>query len=366
MAITRINIGPVHPSTHGVARLVVDLDGDTIVKVEPHIGYLHRGVEKLVENRLYLQCPPYMEKIDYVAPMSVDELYVSTVENALKIEVSEKAAYARVILLELQRIASHLFFIGSVTNDLGQSFTGFMWGFMDRDKVLRLLENATGQRMFYVNMRLGGINREFPKDFEDKTMEFLDYFEKRLKEYKNFIEKNPIFIQRMKGIGILNIEDAINLGVTGHVLRASGVKYDVRKNNPYYKYNELNFHPKILSDGDNLSRFRIRMMEIKESIRLIRDSFYKINSAEGSMVGLPVKLVSPKPVNKISVVSRELPRGEGMMYMVADEKRAYRLSMRAPTFINLAALNKISKGHRLADLFSIFGTLDMVMADVDR
>jgi NADH-quinone oxidoreductase subunit D len=366
MAITRINIGPVHPSTHGVARLVVDLDGDTIVNVEPHIGYLHRGVEKLVENRMYMQSPPYMEKIDYVAPMAVDELYVATVEKALNVEVSEKAAYARIILLELQRIASHLFFIGSVTNDLGQSFTGFMWGFMDRDKILKLLENATGQRMFYVNMRLGGINREFPQDFEYQTKEFLDYLEKRLKDYENFIEKNPIFIQRMKGIGVLNIDDAINLGVTGHVLRASGVKYDVRKNNTYYKYSELNFHTKILSDGDNLSRFRIRMMEIRESIRLIRDSFYKIQKADGSMIGMPVKLFSPKPTNKISIVNRELPRGEGLMYMVADDKKPYRLSIRAPTFINLAALNKIAKGHKLADLFSIFGTLDMVMADVDR
>ena len=366
MALTRINIGPVHPSTHGVARLVVDLDGDTIVNVEPHIGYLHRGVEKLVETRMYMQSPPYMEKIDYVAPMAMDELYVATVEKALGIEVSEKAGYARMILLELQRIASHLFWIGSVTNDLGQSFTGFMWGFRDRDIILRLLEDATGQRMFYVNMRLGGITREFPRDFEENTIKTLEYLEKRMKEYENFIEKNPIFIQRMKGVGILNIDDAINLGVTGHVLRASGVKYDVRKNNPYYNYETLNFHPKILSDGDNLSRYRVRIMEIGESIRIIRDSFYKLQNAHGNVVGMPIKLVSPKPVNKIAMVNREAPRGEAMMYMVSDDQKPYRLSIRSPTFINLAALNHIAKGHRLADLFSIFATLDMVMSDVDR
>lgn len=366
MALTRINIGPVHPSTHGVARLVVDLDGDTIVKVEPHVGYLHRGVEKLVETRMYMQNPPYMEKIDYVAPMSVDELYVATVEKAMGIEVSEKAAYARMILLELQRIASHLFWIGSVTNDLGQSFTGFMWGFRDRDVILRLLEEATGQRMFYVNMRLGGVTREFPEDFESNVLNAMKYMEKRIKSYENFIEKNPIFIQRMKGVGVLRIEDAINLGVTGHVLRASGVKYDVRKNNPYYQYETLNFHTKILSYGDNLSRYKVRIMEIEESIRIIRDSFFKLQSAQGSMVGMPVKLISPKPINKISIVNRELPRGEGLMYMVAEDQKPYRLSMRAPTFINLSALNHIARGHRLSDLFAIFATLDLVMADVDR
>lgn len=252
MAITRINVGPIHPSTHGVLRLVVDLDGDTIANVEPHIGFLHRGVEKLVETRMYMQSPPYMEKIDYVAPMSVDELYVATVEKALDIEVKERAQYVRVIFLELQRLASHLFWLGSICNDLGQLFTAFMWVFRDRDMVLKLLETATGQRMFHVNMRLGGLVRELPEGFDEQTLEFLDYLEKRLGEYENFIEKNPIFKQRMKGIGVLSRKDAEDLGVTGQVLRASGVPYDVRKDNPDQYLQKPQFQRKIGATGRQL------------------------------------------------------------------------------------------------------------------
>lgn len=364
MAITRINVGPIHPSTHGVLRLVVDLDGDTIMKVEPHIGFLHRGVEKLVETRMYMQSPPYMEKIDYMAPMSVDELYVATVEKALDIEVKERAQYVRVVLLELQRLASHLFWLGSICNDLGQLFTAFMWVFRDRDMVLELLETATGQRMFYVNMRLGGLVRELPEGFEEKTFEFLDYLENRLREYENFIEKNPIFKQRMKGIGILSAKDAKDLGVAGQVLRASGISYDVREDNPYYVYKKLNFNAKYQTQGDNFARYKVRMMEMRESIRLIRSALKKM--PDGSALGMPIRLISPNAKNRIVSVSRENPRGEEMMYMVADPQRPYRLSIRAPTFINLAALNHIAKGNRFADLFAILGTLDLVMADVDR
>lgn len=364
MTITRINVGPIHPSTHGVLRLVVDLDGDTIENIEPHVGFLHRGVEKLVETRMYMQSPPYMEKIDYVAPMSVDELYVSTVEAALGVEVKERAQYVRMVLLELQRLASHLFWVGSICNDLGQLFTTFMWGFRDRDMVLNLLEIATGQRMFYVNMRLGGMVRDLPEGFDEKAYELMDYLEKRLKEYENFIEKNPVFKQRMKGIGVLSTEDAKSLGVTGHVLRASGIPYDVRKDNPYYKYKKLNFDAKFQMKGDNFSRYKVRMMEMQESIRLVRSALHEM--PEGDALGMPIKLISPNAKNRIVTVSRENPRGEELMYLVADPQRPYRLSIRAPTFINLSALNHMARGSRFADLFSILGTLDLVLADVDR
>lgn len=365
MAITRINIGPVHPSTHGVLRLVVDLDGDTIERVEPHVGFLHRGVEKLVETRMYMQSPPYLEKLDYIAPLSYDEAYVATVEKAMGVEVKERAQYARVILLELQRIASHLLAVGTMCNDLGQMFTVFMWAFRDRDMVLKLLEEATGNRMFYVNMRLGGLLRDLPPDFETHTLEVIDYMERRIPEYERYIEGNPVFTERMKGVGVLSPKDAVSLGVTGPVLRASGIEYDVRKNNGYYVYDKLHFSPKVLDKGDNFSRYRIRMMEMRESIRLIRDAFDKM-PASGDMLGMPVKLRSPPPKNKVVSVSRELPRGETLMYMVADQQKPYRLSIRSPSFINLAALPHIAKGHRLADLFSILGSLDIVMGCVDR
>ena len=364
MMLTKINVGPIHPSTHGVLHLVVELDGDTIANVEPHIGFLHRGVEKLAETRMYMQNPPYMEKLDYVAPMGADELYVSTVEKALGIEVNERAQYQRMILLELQRIASHLFFIGALTNDMGMMFTGYMWGFRDREMILRLLEEATGQRMFYVNMRLGGMAHEFPADFEQHVIENMDYIEKRMGDYEKFLEKNPLFIERTKGIGILSRDDAITLGTTGHVLRASGVSYDVRKDNPYYFYKELGFRAVSFSDGDSFARYRTRVMEIRESIRLIREAFRKM--PDGNSLGQMVKLRMPPVKNKVVRVAREVPRGEEFMYLVADDQKPYRLSIRSPIFINLSALNHMAKGHRYADLFPILGSLDVVMADVDR
>ncbi len=364
MPLTRINIGPIHPGTHGVTRLVVDLDGDTIVNVEPHIGFLHRGVEKLAETRMYMQNPPYMEKLDYVAPMSADDLYVSTVEAALGIQVKERAKYIRTILLEIQRIASHLLWVGMITNDLGQMFTGFMWAFRDRELFLRLLQEATGQRMFYVNTRLGGVLRDFPSGFEEHVLGTLDHLDKRLVDYHRFIDRNPIFKERMKGVGVLKTEDAKALGVTGHVLRGSGVQYDVRSSNPYYVYNELNFKPQVQNGCDNLARYTVRMLELKESARLIRYAFQKMPA--GDALGQPVKLVAPKVQNKVVTVARECPRGEELMYLVAGDQKPYRLAIRSPTFINLAALNQMVRGHRLADLYPTFGTLDLVMGDVDR
>ncbi len=364
MTITRINIGPIHPSTHGVLRLVADIDGDTIVRVEPHIGFLHRGVEKLAETRMYMQNPPYMEKLDYLAPMSYDEAYVAAVEKAMGIEVKERAMYIRVILLELQRIASHLFFIGTIGNDLGQMFTLFMWAYMDRDMVIDLLEEATGSRMFYVNMRLGGVVRDLPPDFEARTLEKLNYLQKRMGEYESFIEKNPVFGERMKGVGVLSSEKALDLGVTGPVLRASGIEYDVRKNSPYYVYDKLHFEIKILTKGDNFARYKIRLLEIKESIRLVREAFKRI--PEGDALGMPVKLRSPATKEKVAVISREVPKGECMMYLVADDQKPYRLSIRSPNFINLMSISHLAQGVRTADLFATLGTLDLVMGCVDR
>ena len=317
MSETKINIGPIHPSTHGVLRLVVTVDGDTIKEVEPHIGFLHRGVEKLAESRMYMQNIVYMEKLDYAAPMAHQELYVSTVEKLLGIEVKERAEYVRVVLLELQRIASHLLWLGTMCNDIGQMFSMFMWTMRDRDMILRLLQEATGQRMFYVNMRL-----------------------------------------------VLSRENAIRLGVTGPVLRGSGIDYDVRRNSSYYKYTKLGFRPAVETGGDSFARYKVRMKEMQESISLVRKALEEM--PKGDALGLPIKLIGAVPKEKEAIVKRELPRGEGMMYMVADKQRPYRLAIRAPAFINLAALDHISRGQRLADLFAILGSLDLVMADVDK
>ncbi|MEM0094477.1 MAG: NADPH-quinone oxidoreductase [Candidatus Micrarchaeaceae archaeon] len=364
MAITRINVGPVHPSTHGVLRLVVDLDGDTIVNVEPHIGFLHRGVEKLMENRMYMQNIVYLEKIDYAAPMAYPDLYIGALEDAMGINVSERAQYIRVIMLELQRIASHLLWLGTMANDIGVMFTLFIWTMRERDKVLSLLEEATGSRMFYVNIRLGGVLYDLPPGFEEHALTTLDSVERKIKEYEQFLEKNPVFSERLKKVGILSRKDAIEYGVTGPVLRGSGVAYDVRSARPYYVYQKLHFEPQVEVAGDSFARYRVRMKEMKESIKLIREALKKMPA--GDARGSRIKLIIPSPKKEVAVAYRELPRGEGMAYLVTDKQRPYRIALRSAPFVNLSVLPHLVKGSRFADLFAILGSLDLVMADVDR
>ncbi len=297
----RINVGPIHPSTHGVLRLIVDVDGDTVVNVEPHIGFLHRGVEKLCETRMYMQNPSYFEKLDYISPLSWDELYVAAVESAMGIEVKESAQYARVILLELQRIANHLLWIGSLCNDMGQLFTTFMWCFRERAKVLKLLEDVTGGRMFYLNMRMGGLNRALPADFSERTYELADYLKQKVSEYADVLDSNVVFLERLKGVGVLKKEDAINYGVSGPVLRASGVEEDVRKSKPYYIYDKLGFTIPTKASGDSYARYRVRYEEIFQSISIITQALDRMPN--GDVLGMPIKLIGP--VAKPDIVIKE-------------------------------------------------------------
>ncbi len=364
MSVMRINVGPIHPSTHGVLRLVVDVDGDTIKSVETHIGFLHRGVEKLCETRMYMQNPSYFEKLDYISPMSWDEIYVAAVEEAMGIEVKEAAQYARVVLLEFQRIANHLLWIGTLCNDIGQLFTVFMWCFRERAKVLKLLEDATGGRMFYVNMRLGGLNRKLPDDFAERALELTEYLQRKVTEYEDVLDSNDIFIERLRGVGVLSMKDAINYGVTGPVLRACGVEEDVRKSKPYYIYNKLNFNIPTKSGGDSYSRYRVRLDEIFQSIRIIRQALDLM--PKGDMIGAPIKLIGPNAKPDTVMVSRELPKGEGIIYMVPDKQKPYRVSIRSPGFVNLAALPKMLEGAKFADIFAVFGSLDVIFGETDR
>ena len=365
MAVMRINVGPIHPSTHGVLRLVVDVDGDTIRNVEPHIGFLHRGVEKLCETRMYMQNPSYFEKLDYISPMSWDELYVSAVEEALGIQVKEDAQYVRIITLEMQRIANHLLWIGTLCNDIGQLFTVFMWCFRDRSQVLKLLEDFAGQRMFYVNVRLGGFYRQLPEDFVKRAYELTDYLEHHVAKYADVLDANPVFHERLKGVGVLKKEDAIEYGVTGPVLRASGVEEDVRRSNPYYVYNNIKFTVPTKTEGDSFARYRIRYEEIFQSIRIIRDALTML-SKKPDIMGLPIKLIGPNAKPDTVVTRRELPKGEGLIYMVPDKQKPYRISIRAPGFVNLSVLPKLCEGARFADLFAIFGSLDIIFGETDR
>ncbi len=365
MAIMRINVGPIHPSTHGVLRLVVDVDGDTVKRVEPHIGFLHRGVEKLMENRMYMQSPSYTEKLDYVASFSWDELYVSAVELAVGKEVKEAAQIARVVMLEFQRIASHLIWLGTQCNELGQMFTMFMWCMRERQEVLKLLEDIAGTRMFYVNLRLGGLNRQLPSDFVDRAYKLTDYLEQHFLQYPDITEGDPIFMERMKGVGVLDKDAAIDYGVSGPVLRGSGVEYDIRKSMPYYVYDKMKFTVPTGTKGDNFDRYRVRYREMLESIKIIRQAL-QIMPKDPDVLGLPIKLIGP-PAKPDTVIShRELPKGEGIVYMVPDKQKPYRVSLRSPAFINLSVLPKIAQGAKFADLVVISGSLDLVMGEIDR
>ena len=327
----KINVGPIHPSTHGVLRLVVDVDGDDIRDVEAHIGFLHRGVEKLMENRQYLQSLPYVEKLDYAAPLGWDDLYVAAIEKAMNVQVNESAMYARVILLEFQRIASHLLWLGTFVNDLGQMFTMFMWTFRERSYILKFLEDVTGSRMFYVNMRLGGLSRELPPDFKDRAYKLCDYLESNITAYPDMLDGNSIFMERTKGIGRLSKTMALSYSVSGPVARASGIDHDVRKDSPYYVYDKIKFTVPVMANGDSYDRYRVRYQEMLESINII-----------------------------------ELSRGHGLIYMVPEGQKPYRIALRSPTFANLSALPEMARGAKFADLFSILGSIDIVMAEIDR
>jgi len=364
MPIMRINVGPIHPSTHGVLRLVVDLDGDTIKRVEPHVGFLHRGVEKLSEERMYLQNISYYNKLDYVAPLSWEDLYVSAVEKAMNIEVKEAAMYVRVILLEFQRIANHLLWLGTFCNDMGQMFTAFMWTFREREKILQFFEHVTDQRMFFNYMRLGGVKSPLPPNFKDEANDLIDYLYKNISEYKKLLDANGIFKERLRGVGVLSYDDAIKYGASGPVLRASGVDEDVRKSKPYYVYNKISFHIPLKSEGDSYARYQVRYEEMFQSIKIIRDAL--MNMPDDDVVGAPVKLINPPAKNDIVIERRELPKGEGLLYMVPDKQKPYRISIRAPAFANLQLLPILAKDAKYADLFPILGSLDLVMAEIDR
>jgi NADH-quinone oxidoreductase subunit D len=311
-----------------------------------------------------MQNPSYTEKLDYIAPLAWDDLYVSAVEKATGTEVKEAAQYARTILLEFQRIASHLLWLGTFANDLGQMYTIFMWSFRERAKVLKLLEDVSGSRMFYLNLRLGGLSKELPKDFKDRAHKLIDYLEHTIPSYKDILDENSVFLERTKDVGKLDKDTAINYGATGPVLRASGVDYDVRKANPYYVYEKLRFHVPIRSNGDSYDRYRIRYEEMLESIKLIRQALYLM--PDTSVSGLPIKLTGPNAKPDTVMIERELPRGNGIIYMVPDKQKPSRIALRAPSFINLSLLPMLCKGVKFADLFPILGSLDIVMGEIDK
>jgi len=360
--VVQVSMGPQHPSTHGVLRVLLTLDGETVVDAQPDIGYLHRGIEKLAEKRSYIQFVTLTDRTDYLSSMLGNEVYALAVEKLLGIEVPERAEFIRVIMMELQRIASHLVFIGAFGLDLGAS-TPFIYAFREREDVVDLFEMACGARLTYSYIRPGGVSRDLPKEFDAKCRAFLKKMPDRLAEIDDLFSNNEIVILRTRGIGRISAEDAVNYAMSGPNLRASGVPLDVRKTQPYSVYDRLDFNVVTRTEGDCLARYLVRTGEIRESLKIIEQALDMLPSGEYT-AKMPRVLKPPAG----EVYARiESSRGDLGVYLISDgSTNPYRLHWRAPSFINLAALGQMIRGWKVADTVAVIGSLDIVLGEVDR
>lgn len=358
-----LNLGPQHPSTHGVFRLRTLLDGEEVMDVEPIFGYLHRGSSKLAEERSYTQIITLTDRLDYLAGMSNNLAYISALEKLTEVEPPERAKYLRVIMVELMRIASHLMGIGFLINDLGAWITPLMHMFREREKILDLFEMVCGARITFSYMRLGGVSHDLPKGFEKSMSEFLNDFEKKIEEYEQLLLGNEIILSRMIGIAPLTGERAINCSITGPNLRASGVDWDLRKQDPYEIYDQLDFNVPLGDNGDNWDRLIVRIEEMKESVRILRQCMDKL--PQGPYRTDTDFFVRPPEGEAYGMV--EAPKGELGFYLVSDGSIApYRMGIRSPSYINLTVLRELCVGWKLADIIVNFGTLDINVGEVDR
>ena len=357
-----INMGPQHPSTHGVFRVILKLDGETVIGSECVVGYLHRGVEKIAENRTYIQFAPYTDRMDYVAAVSNGMGYCEAVEKLQGAEVPPRAKYVRTILAELQRLASHLLWLGTHALDIG-AMTPLFYTFREREEILKIFENYCGARLTTHAFRIGGLQYEVYDGFEDQIRKFCDDFEKKIDEYEQLLTLNRIWMGRTKGVGVLTAADAIALGVSGPVLRGSGVKWDLRKAQPYEAYDELDFEIPVGEKGDTYDRYLVRLEEMRQSRRIIRQAVDRLPT--GPIAGRVPRVLKPPPGEVYHSI--ESPKGELGYYVVSDgTTHPYRVRIRPPSFINLQALDKMIRGHLIADVVAVIGTIDIVMGEVDR
>ena len=358
-----LNLGPVHPSTHGVFRMRVTLDGEVVLDIEPVFGYLHRGIEKLAEERTYTGIIPLTDRLDYIASMSNNLAYVLAVEKLAGIEVPERAEYLRVIMAELQRIAAYLIAIGAFLNECGAFFTPFLYMFREREKIIDLFEMVSGQRLLYNYMRVGGISQDIPDEFLPALGKFVRQMPGFIDEYDRLLEENEILLARSKGVGILTKEKAIDCSVSGPVLRASGVQWDIRKADPYSVYDRFGFDVPTGSVGDCYDRYRQRVEEMRQSLRIIEQAMKQLPSG-------PVKTEVPhliRPPVGEAYTHIEAPKGELGFYLVSDNSIApYRCHVRPPSLINLTALRQMVIGWKLQDVIIIFGSIDITVGEIDR
>src|SRR5579862_848455 len=382
-----INMGPQHPSTHGVLRLILTLDGETIVKSEPEIGYLHTGIEKTAESKSYFKALVLTDRMDYLAPLCNNLGYALAVEKLLGIDVPERARVARVILAELQRIASHLVWLGSSALDLGAQSV-FLYCFRERELILDIFELCSGVRMMTSYIMPGGLQADLPPGFERKVRDFLTIFPSRLREYHDLLTNNRLWIDRTKGVCTLSAEDALAYGCTGATLRGSGIAYDVRKFFPYGGYERFTFDIPVGSNGDVYDRYLVRMLEMEQSLRIVQQA---LDGLPGGAWQVDDHKIAPPPKYEISsnmealihhfklytegyrppagevYVRTESPKGELGVYLASDGgAKPYRMHVRAPSFANLQALPKMIEGSLLADVVAAIGSIDIVLGEVDR
>ncbi len=382
-----LNMGPQHPSTHGVLRLVVEIDGETVLKVVPDIGYLHTGIEKTCEAKFYQQVVPLTDRIDYLSPMSNNLCYCLAVEKLLQIEIPERAQWLRVMLNELTRLNSHLVWLGTHAMDIG-ALTVFLYTFREREDILRLFEHVAGQRMMTSYFRIGGVSLEPPLDFFDRVQTLIKRMPSKIDEYQNLLTGNPIWVDRLKGVGHLSAADAIALGVTGPPLRASGVDWDLRRDMPYTSYEKFQFKVPISNDCDVWARYVIRLEEMRESVKIIQQALDGMPegpvTADAPKVVLPdrekMKTEMESLIYHFKIVTEgfqvpagevyqaiESPRGEMAYYVVSDgTAKPYRVHMRNPSFATLQALDTMCRGRLLADVVAVIGSIDIVLGEIDR
>jgi NADH-quinone oxidoreductase subunit D len=358
-----VNFGPAHPSTHGVFRMRMTLDGEVVVDMEPVFGYLHRGIEKLAEERTYTGVIPLTDRLDYLASMTNNFAYVLAVEKLAGIPVPERAEYIRVIMAELQRIASHLVAVGAFLNDCGAFMTPVVYMLRERERILDLFEMACGQRLTYNYMRAGGVSQDLPEEFIPALSKFVKVMPGWIDEYDQLLKENEILLARAKGVGILPRELAINISASGPVLRASGVKWDIRRADPYSIYDRFEFDIPTGDVGDCYDRYRVRIEEMRQSLRILKQALKDLPKGKARS---DVPLWFHPPVGE-AYAHIESPRGELGFYLVSDGSIApYRFHVRAPTLINLTALRDMMLGWKVADAVIIFGSIDICMAEVDR
>ncbi|MEW6233386.1 MAG: NADH dehydrogenase (quinone) subunit D [Chloroflexota bacterium] len=382
-----LNMGPQHPSTHGVLRLELELDGETVVRATPHIGYLHTGIEKTAENKTYLKALTLTDRLDYLAPLSNNLAYVLAVEKLLDLEVPPKAQFMRVLLCELSRIASHLVWLGTQALDLG-AMSVFLYCFREREQILDVFELISGVRMMTSYLRFGGLARDVPQGFDGKVKAIIQAFTEKFDDYEDLLTKNAIWLQRTKGIGAISAQDAIALGLSGPTLRGSGVNWDVRKAIPYSSYDRFDFQVPLGKKGDVYDRYLCRMAEMRQSLRLVQQALEGMPAgphlADDRKYVLPpreeldtsmealihhFKLVTEglrPPVGEVYACV-EAPKGELGFYIVSDGSgKPYRVKIRPPSFVNLQALPKMVEGRLLADVVAVIGSIDIVLGEVDR